>query len=113
MKTSRSQSGFLGLALALLAVSAAALIANSTLQQETHPSSVHDYADNGWRFTEIGWQDSTTWFVDSFKPQPVFELVHPLIWAAMVLILVISAMIWSSNEWQIGRLFGSESESEK
>ena len=112
MKNSRLQSGFLGLSFALLAVSAAALIASSAFQKNSGTPPVNDYADNGWRLTEIGWQDSTTWFVDSFRPRQIFELVHPLVWSMMVLILVIGAMVWSSNEWQIGRLFTSKSETE-
>ena len=63
--------------------------------------------DTTWRHTKFGWQDSATWTAaDSFVPQKTVELIHPLVFAITILILVIAAMVWASNESEIERLFG-------
>ncbi|MFK7769740.1 MAG: hypothetical protein AB8B55_21210 [Mariniblastus sp.] len=62
-----------------------------------------------WRRTKDGWQDSTTWSNgDQFVPRKSFQSIHPFVWAAIVLLSVIAAMIWASNEWEISRLFEEE-----
>lgn len=61
-----------------------------------------------WRLTRFGWQDSTSWFVDSFAPIKTVELIHPLVWTALVLVTVLLVMIWASEEWDLARLFSSK-----
>jgi hypothetical protein len=62
--------------------------------------------ETSWRLTRLGWQDSSRWYVDTFTPQPSVELIHPLLFAALVLIVVAMALVWASSEWEYGRLFG-------
>lgn len=70
----------------------------------------HELADDSeeiattWRYTKNGWQDIGGMYRDSFVAIKSFELVHPLIWAACVLLAVIGTSIWASNEWEIARL---------
>ncbi len=65
--------------------------------------------DSTWRHTKFGWQDSARWPVaDSFAPVKTIELLHPFVWAGIVLFAVIGTMIWASSEWEIARLFGSD-----
>lgn len=65
--------------------------------------------DSTWRHTRHGWQDSARWpAADSFAPVKTIELLHPFVWAGIVLIAVIVTMIWASSEWEISRLFASE-----
>ena len=33
---------------------------------------------------------------DAFAPHPTLELIHPAIWAALVLLSVLAATIWAS-----------------
>ena len=62
--------------------------------------------DTTWRHTKFGWQDSSSWpTADSFTPPRTLELLHPFVWAGIVLITVIATMIWASSEWEFSRLF--------
>jgi len=75
--------------------------------QTGKPLTTSSDIDTTWRHTKFGWQDSATWTAaDSFVPQKAVELIHPLVFAITILILVIAAMVWASNEWEIERLFG-------
>jgi hypothetical protein len=60
--------------------------------------------DTSWRLTKFGWQDSSAWVSDAFAPHPTLELIHPATWALLVLLSVIVATIWASNEWEFERL---------
>lgn len=62
--------------------------------------------DSTWRHTKYGWQDSVGWpSADPYLPIKTVELLHPLVWAGIVLITVMATMIWASSEWEIARLF--------
>jgi hypothetical protein len=74
---------------------------------DDHSSSLETSSaiDTTWRHTKFGWQDSAGWSAaDSYRPQQAFELLHPLIWAAIVLISVIGTMILASSEWEVKQL---------
>ena len=79
------------------------VLAITTLQSDTLSSDMG--LGSSWRLTKHGWQDSTRWIVDSFAPVRTFELIHPLIWAFLIIVLVVAATIWASEEWEFARLF--------
>ena len=92
------------------------------LQSDTFPATTitSSQTGSGWRRTEHGWQDSTQWIVDTFRPVKAFELIHPAVWALLVILLVIAATIWASEEHDYSRLFpqpnrtgGQDSESDQ
>ena len=65
--------------------------------------------DTPWRYTNQGWQRANEWNSNvQFEPLRTFELVHPFVWAASVLLAVISTAIWASSEWEIARLLGRD-----
>lgn len=82
-------------------------VATGVLQADTLLNSPAELGTS-WRHTKFGWQDSSRWFVDSFAPVKTFEVIHPILWAALVLITVVGVMIWASEEWDIERLFDDE-----
>ena len=86
--------------------------ASSPSQQKAPAISTE--IDTTWRYTKDGWQDASGWQVpDSFTPVQTFELVHPFVWATIVLLAVIATLIWASNESEIaGLLPESQSVSE-
>jgi hypothetical protein len=76
-----------------------------------HTLSTSADIDSTWRHTKYGWQDSASWpSADSFVPIKRIELIHPFVWAGIVLITVIATMIWASSEWEIARLFETDDE---
>ena len=78
------------------------------IAQSDTSSSRHSGLESSWRRTEFGWQDSSNWLVDSFAPRQTLELIHPVIWGLLILILVIGTTIWASSEWDLARLFKDE-----
>ena len=80
---------------------------------QDHPNAVKESEETGttWRYTRNGWQDIGGMYRDSFVAIKSFELVHPLIWAASVLLAVMGTSIWASNEWEIARLLDRNSDS--
>ena len=79
---------------------------------QTHVLSTSPEIDTTWRHTKYGWQDSARWPVaDAFTPSKTVELLHPIVWAAIVLLSVVTSTIWASNEWETARLFRSDSDS--
>jgi len=80
--------------------------------QKNAPTSISTSKeiDTTWRHTKLGWQDSRRWPVNTYVPRKTVELLHPFTWAAIVLISVVATTIWASDEWEIARLFGEESE---
>ena len=73
--------------------------------------SVSPDIDSDWRYTKFGWQNASSWVgPNAGVPRQTIELMHPLVWAGIVLISVITAMIWASNEWDFGRLFSDADE---
>jgi hypothetical protein len=86
-------------------------IAKASFVQEKSTTSLMTSAeiDTTWRYTEAGWQDSAVWDSgDTFVPQPVFESVHPIIWAGLILISVTVVMVWASSEWEVGKIGSSK-----
>ena len=82
----------------------------SNLQSDTLPTGTNHlgHSTSSWRLTQHGWQDSTKWVTDSFAPVLAFELIHPVVWAMLVILLVTAAMIWASEEWDLARFFREE-----
>lgn len=70
------------------------------------------YSDSpSWRFTKRGWTDMSK--LD--RPEPIrlerrIELVHPLIFAACVILVAFGLLIWASEEWQWARVLGQEND---
>lgn len=74
-----------------------------------HVVAVSPDIDTNWRYTRFGWQRVSSWVnPNSYTPRQTLELVHPFVWSGIVLISVIAAMIWSSSEWDLARLFQRE-----
>ena len=92
------------IACAWLAMTSICSYGGSVTQSESMVKPTVD-SDTSWRLTKFGWQDSTTWVSDTFAPQPTWELVHPVIWAMLVLLTVLVVTIWASSEWEFARLF--------
>ncbi len=63
-----------------------------------------------WRYTKHGWQDIGSTHRDSFVPLKSFELVHPTLFAASVLLAVVGTSIWASSEQEISRLLNHEAD---
>ncbi len=62
--------------------------------------------DTNWRYTKFGWQDVSTWAnPKAYVPRQTIQLLHPLVWASIVLISVLATMIWASSESEFARLF--------
>ena len=80
------------------------LSAGSVIQSEPTAIPIED-SGSSWRLTKFGWQDSTAWVSDTFAPRPTLELIHPLVWAMLVLLTVLVATIWACSEWEYARLF--------
>jgi hypothetical protein len=62
--------------------------------------------DTDWRYTKFGWQNAANWVnPNTYVPRQTIQLLHPLVWAGIVLISVLATMIWASSEWELARLF--------
>jgi hypothetical protein len=67
--------------------------------------------DTDWRRTKHGWQNIKTWHAENTPvPQKSWERIHPLTWATIVFLAVMSTVIWASNEEQVARLFSAGDE---
>jgi len=75
-------------------------------QQINVGAGINGSADfnHGWRHTKFGWQNSANWLVDPYAPQKFVELIHPTIWALLVLTLVLLVTIWATEEWELEQL---------
>ena len=106
MKRLAKRAAAITITCALIAVASDFLFASTATESELTASPRVDI-DTSWRLTKFGWQDSTTWVsdTDTFAPQPTWELVHPFIWATLVLLTVLVATIWASSEWEYAQLF--------
>jgi hypothetical protein len=65
--------------------------------------SSFDSESTPWRMTRYGWQDATTWMLPPTVPyERRIELIHPVSFAALVLLSAMGAVIWASEEkqWQ-------------
>ena len=74
---------------------------NLTAQELTSP----------WRKTKFGWLDSTRWD----RPEPVaeerrIELLHPLLFSALMILVTIGFLIWSTEEQQWAAVTRSDRE---
>lgn len=64
-------------------------------------------AESKWRKTRIGWVDSTKWNRPArIEFERRIELIHPLTFAAMLILIAAGALIWASEEYQWSRLIG-------
>ena len=62
--------------------------------------------ESPWRKTRFGWMDSTRWD----RPEPVayerrIELVHPLLFSAIIILVTTGFLIWSSEERDWAEIF--------
>ena len=60
--------------------------------------------DIDWRYTTKGWQQIGELHQERFAPIRTFESIHPFVWAATVMIAVVTTTVWASSEWEIARL---------
>ena len=59
-----------------------------------------------YRFTNNGWEDSTTWRIDGEEAKTKFiDRIHPLVWSILVVLLVYGLAILVSDEKQVRRLW--------
>ena len=77
-----------------------------------HPSGmflqISAQEESTWRKTRFGWMDSSKWE----RPEPVayerrIELVHPLLFSAIIILVTTGFLIWSSEERQWAEIFES------
>ncbi len=54
--------------------------------------------DTPWRYTSVGWQDSTHWAGRVKFPKPMAANIHPLVWTAMIMLAAIGLLVLGSNE---------------
>lgn len=54
--------------------------------------------DTSWRYTAIGWQDSSNWKSRAHFPKPIAAKVHPFIWTALIVVAAVGLLIWASDE---------------
>jgi len=102
----------IGLAIVLINALFASNEHGASSPSQQNVPAISTEIESTWRYTAEGWQDASTWQVpESFVPMQTFELVHPFVWAAIVLLAVIAAMIWASNESEIADLFFREDNS--
>jgi hypothetical protein len=64
-----------------------------------------DAGDSTWRRTRLGWVDTRSWYhPQSVEYERRIELVHPIIFAALLVLFSVGALIWASEEYQWARL---------
>lgn len=61
-----------------------------------------------WRLTKFGWMDATTWATSWTEPARTIDFIHPTIFAGMIFLFTVWAMIWASSEWDVERLFSGD-----
>lgn len=54
--------------------------------------------DTSWRYTTMGWQDSSDWAARTQFPKPVAARVHPFVWTALIVLVAIGLLIWAADE---------------
>ena len=66
--------------------------------------------DTNWRYTRFGWQDSSFWQRTPADLEPrTIDRISPVLFSIDIILAVLGAMIWASEDWQVDRLFGRES----
>lgn len=61
--------------------------------------------ESNWRKTRYGWVETSAWdrpATYSFERR--IELVHPLIFTALVVLFSIAALIWATEEYDWGQI---------
>lgn len=67
-------------------------------------------SESTWRYTRFGWQDSSQWMAEANRihpPRRRFDQLHPLTFALLIVLSVMTATLWASNEWEVARLIGA------
>ena len=103
------------LATVCLAGSANATYADGNSSGAVSPAGIviSPQIDTNWRYTKYGWQNTSSWVSPrGHVPRQTIQMVHPLVWAGIVLISVLTTMIWASSEWDFARLFNHADENE-
>ena len=63
--------------------------------------------DTTWRYTRFGWQDSSYWRRPPADLGPrIIDRISPVLFSIDIVLAVLGAMIWVSEDWQVDRLFG-------
>lgn len=70
-----------------------------SIQAGGEASAGSEPADPAWlRRTRFGWEDSRDWEpATDVRPEPVPGL-HPLLWSALLVFLVVAMLVWASEE---------------
>ncbi len=71
----------------------------------TDPLFAQEPGESKWRKTRIGWVNLTNWN----RPARVeferrIELIHPITFSALMVLLSVGTLIWASDEYQWSRL---------
>ena len=68
------------------------------LGQKEGAAGIAKKLDTPWRYTSMGWQDSTNWTPRTHFVKPAAAQVHPIVWAALIALAALGLMVWSSKE---------------
>ncbi len=60
--------------------------------------------DPQWRLTRFGWQSKHDWLEKHTRPLEPWA-IHPLLWAPALVLLLLTAMIWTTEEWEFDQMF--------
>ena len=116
MKPIRFSSRYFGLRLMLFALAflvipvsleLTAKLRKPLVGQQIGVSEFGPTLESEWRYTRFGWQKPIDWFrTPSDIGIRLIERVNPILFSIDILLAVVGAMIWASDEWQVRRLFG-------
>ena len=67
--------------------------------------------ESKWRYTRYGWQDPADWLRTPSHVQERFvDRLDPVLLSIDIFLAVLGATIWASEEWQVARLLGRDTE---
>lgn len=101
------------LALFLIATQTVVLADSESLDHPNRPAATSQLStptldtqsvDPQWRLTRYGWQSKHDWLEKHTQPLEPWA-IHPLLWAPALVLLLLSAMIWTTEEWDFDQMF--------
>ncbi len=64
-----------------------------------------DGVESKWRRTRFGWVDTSRWYhPPAVEYERRIERIHPLVFAALLVLFAVGTLIWASEEYQWARL---------
>jgi hypothetical protein len=71
---------------------------DSNIGQKEDGPGISQKLDTPWRYTSMGWQDSTNWTPRAQFTKPAAANVHPIVWTALISLAALGVLIWTSKE---------------